>query len=152
MSRIEILKYPDPMLCTKCSPSLPIDSNYRVQDILDLLTHCLLNTPGAIGLSAPQIGIPKRVFVVRIPGDVCLSFVNPEILARSNELVRSGEACLSIPNRQGVVLRAKDIYLQFEDMYGGKAKLFYDGDVAFCIQHEMDHLDGILFIDKLIGK
>ena len=107
-----------------------------------------MHTKKGIGLAAPQIGIPLRFFVTDVPGDKPRLFINPEISFRSEEKESALEGCLSLPGKSASVKRAKKIHVAATDLKGRKFLLCCGGLLARCIQHEYDHLDGILFIDK----
>ncbi|ADK80781.1 peptide deformylase [Sediminispirochaeta smaragdinae] len=102
-----------------------------------------------VGLAAPQIGVLKRLFVCHVRGDVPRVFINPEIIGTSQEQVRYEEGCLSIPGIYADVLRPESIQVQAIDENGKAFKLAAEGLLARVIQHEMDHLKGVLFIDHL---
>ena len=107
--------------------------------------------PG-IGLAAPQVGVLKRFFVVDVGEDDARDprfFINPEITERSAEKSVYEEGCLSLPKHYADVERAEAISLRYRDRDGAQRTLDADGMLARCIQHEMDHLDGILFVDHL---
>lgn len=104
--------------------------------------------PPGLGLSAPQIGIIKRVFVARIRNKI-KGFVNPKILKLSQKEVTIMEGCLSIPELYGHVIRPAEIDLESCDKHGKFFKKHYKGLAARIIQHEIDHLNGILFIDHV---
>ncbi|MDO5022564.1 MAG: peptide deformylase [Eubacteriales bacterium] len=101
-----------------------------------------------IGLAAPQIGIKRRMVVVDV-GEGLMEFINPEIISSSEETDETAEGCLSVPGRRGMVVRPKRIKLKAKDRYGEDFTLEADGLLARCIQHELDHLDGVLYVDKM---
>ncbi|MCX8102759.1 MAG: peptide deformylase, partial [Geminicoccaceae bacterium] len=104
--------------------------------------------PGIAGLAAPQLGLSVRVIAV-MEGDACRIFLNPEILVRSPRVVRGQEACLSLPHVTAEVDRAAEIVFRAFDPERGEVTLGAEGWLAAVVQHEVDHLDGILFIDRL---
>jgi len=104
--------------------------------------------PEGLGLSAPQIGLLKRIIVVKT-GKTIRTFINPKIDSVSKEKTTTIEGCLSVPLYYGEVTRPKEIDILFQDEGGKKIRRHYRGIVATVIQHEIDHLNGILFIDYL---
>lgn len=103
-----------------------------------------------IGLAAPQIGITRRIAVVDVSEErnELLELINPEIIEKSG-MCQMQEGCLSVPARQGVVSRPEKITLKYQTRKGEEKLLQADGILARCIQHELDHLDGILYVDKM---
>ena len=106
---------------------------------------------GGQGLAAPQIGVSSRIAVVDVPprkGDRYV-LINPRAVAASEERTRGLEGCLSIPGVWGVVERPAEVLVEAMDSGGGHLRLEADGELARCLQHEIDHLDGVLYIDHL---
>ena len=125
--------------------------------LLDDMAQTMREAPG-IGLAAPQIGVQERVIVVELPEDdedpqsgKLYEFINPEIVFRSNEEVEGEEGCLSIPNIVGDVWRAERIVLKGQDRHGKPQKLEAKDWLARAFQHEVDHVNGVLFIDRVEG-
>ncbi len=147
MAVLDILEYPDEVLRQVSAPVQVFDSTLQglVEDLLDTLEHS-----GAIGLSAPQAGVLQQVLVVHVPGDDygAQVYINPEILGRA-KLGLVEESCLSVPGIVGNVLRATQIHVRAQDTNGQHFERALEGMHAVCLQHEMDHLAGGLFIDKL---
>lgn len=112
----------------------------------------LMRKKSGVGLAAPQIGIPERFFVVQVPGEQPIAFVNPEIIETSLETVDFTEGCLSVPGVWGDVSRPESIRIQAMNADGKVFRLNADGYLARIIQHEYDHLNGVLFVDHLKGK
>jgi peptide deformylase len=102
-----------------------------------------------IGLAGPQVGLLQRIFVVHIEGDVARCFINPSIIGTSQDLVKYEEGCLSIPGMYADVVRPARVKVQAWNERGRPFNLDADGLLARAIQHEYDHLDGVLFIDHL---
>lgn len=102
-----------------------------------------------VGLAAPQIGVSQRVFVIDLggDGDAPLVFVNP-VVKRIGEVIRREEGCLSIPGVHKLVKRVDRVHVQAKDQYGAVFEMVVGGLMAICIQHENDHLDGRLMIDR----
>ena len=150
MTTRKILIEPDPILRKKCSPLEKVDDQTRklMKDMLETM----YKAPG-IGLAAIQIGILKRIVVIDISKDEekksPLFLVNPEIIFRSKNTSVYEEGCLSVPNYFAEINRPKKCEVDYMDYDGKKKTLIADGLLATCIQHEIDHLEGILFIDYL---
>ncbi|MDR3333471.1 MAG: peptide deformylase [Treponema sp.] len=102
-----------------------------------------------IGLAGPQVGLMKRIFVIHVEGDVPRVFINPSILETSQETIKYEEGCLSIPNVWADVIRSRNVRVQAWNEKGRPFSLEVEGIMARVIQHEYDHLEGILFIDRL---
>ncbi len=146
----KILTEPDPFLRQKSSNVEEV--NDEVRSLMDDMLETMYDAPG-IGLAAIQIGIPKRIIVIDLSKKDekknPLYFVNPEILDKSNDDASYEEGCLSVPNQFAEISRPDTCTVKFLD-YNGKEKILEaKGLLATCIQHEMDHLEGILFIDYL---
>ena len=109
----------------------------------------LMKKKSGVGLAAPQIGIPERFFVVQVPGEQPIAFVNPEIIETSLETVDFTEGCLSVPGVWGDVSRPASVRIQAVNADGKMFRLDADGYLARIIQHEFDHLNGVLFVDRL---
>lgn len=138
----------DPVLREECRPVDGVDGDVR-QLVADLL-ETMYEADG-IGLAAPQVGVPVRIFVydVRdedVPGGV---LINPRIVEQSEATERDVEGCLSIPGLQEVVERPATVVMEGMDEEGEDVRLEADGLLARCLQHEYDHLDGVLFFDRV---
>ena len=107
----------------------------------------MVKSDGA-GLAAPQIGIPERIIAVQERGKIGV-YANPEIIKRSPAMQLYEEGCLSVPGKFGIVERHKRITLRALDRHGRRVELELSGFLAVAFQHEIDHLDGVLFIDKV---
>lgn len=145
-----ILTAPDPRLKTISKPVAGVDDELRA--LMDDMLETMYDAPG-IGLAAIQIGVPKRVIVMDLAGKdeprAPQYFVNPEILWKSDELAFYEEGCLSVPEMYEDVQRPARIKARWLDYHGNPVEVEADGMLATCLQHEMDHLEGILFIDHL---
>ncbi|RME26792.1 MAG: peptide deformylase [Deltaproteobacteria bacterium] len=142
--------YPDPVLRQKCKPVEEVDD--EVRSLLDDLVQSMYAHRG-IGLAAPQIGEPVRVAVVDVgqqegEPDV-IELVNPEIVERSDETAEYEEGCLSLPEEYETVIRPARVTVRALDREGKSIEIEADGLLATALQHEIDHLDGRLFIDYL---
>ena len=133
--------------------SNPVDHvGEEEQKLMDDMLETMYAAPG-IGLAAIQIGIPKRIIVMDISREKenknPLHFVNPEIVWKANEDIIYEEGCLSVPNQFAEINRPKECHVKYLDYFGQPQLLKAQGLLATCIQHEIDHLEGILFIDYL---
>jgi peptide deformylase len=147
MSILNILHFPDPRLRQKAAPVAEVDDSIRT--LVDDMFETMYEAPG-IGLAAVQVNVLKRVIVIDISEDKSQPqcFINPE-LVESHGHEKMDEGCLSVPGIYEPVTRAKDIRVRYLDRDGKQQELEVDGLLAVCIQHEMDHLDGKLFVDYL---
>jgi peptide deformylase len=128
-----------------------VDLPGLVQDLGDTLAHWRRETGYGRGIAAPQIGVPKRVIFLKLPGDAPWLLVNPEILLPSEEKILVWDACLSFLSIFMQVERHKEITVRYQDL-GGQSKEVRAGlakDLSELLQHEIDHLDGILCIDRV---
>jgi len=150
MSLHEIVRWPDPRLATACKPVAKITPEIR--KLANDMLETMYAAPGR-GLAAPQVGVLSRVFVMdttwkdgtRDP----MVFVNPEILTASEERATLAEGCLSIPGVSVEVTRSLRVRLRWTDLEGQRCERAFDGFPAACVQHEMDHLDGIVTLDRV---
>ena len=150
MALKQILTEPNKILREKSSSVDKVDED--VQKLIDDMLETMYAAPG-IGLAAIQVGVPKRVIVLDIaPKDSPrnpMCFVNPEILKKSENNSTYEEGCLSVPGQFAEIDRPDKCHIKYLDYYGQPKELVAEGMLATCIQHEMDHLEGILFIDYL---
>jgi peptide deformylase len=146
----KILTEPDPFLRQKSS--IVEDVNDEIRTLMNDMLETMYNAPG-IGLAAIQIGVPKRVIVIDLSRDNEKKnpsyFVNPEIITNSNNDAIYEEGCLSVPGQFAEINRPDKCKIKYLDYNGSEKTLEAEGLLATCIQHEMDHLEGILFIDYL---
>jgi len=155
MAILPILEVPDPRLKTISTPVETFDADLKT--LVNDMTETMYAAPG-IGLAAIQVGVPKRLLVIDLQeeegaGDEPVRnprvFVNPEILDPSNEHSLYNEGCLSVPDQYAEVERPAQIRARWQDLDGKVHEETMTGLMATCLQHEMDHLEGILFIDHL---
>jgi peptide deformylase len=149
MALLDILEAPDRRLTTVCSPVERIDD--EVLRLLDDMLETMYAAPG-IGLAAPQVGVLKRAFVADLGDERARApvfVINPELLERSAATSLAEEGCLSLPKQFGEVARAERVRLRYLDRAGEACEIEAEGLLARCLQHELDHLDGILFVDHL---
>ncbi len=152
MSEYKIVTAPNPALKQKSSPVDMVDDMVRAQ--MNGMLQTMYDAPG-IGLAANQVGILNRVLVMDLssrdddekPNPICMA--NPEIIYKSEELSTMEEGCLSVPKQYADVERPKIVRVKYLDYNGKVAELEADNLLSHCVQHEIDHLDGILFIDHL---
>ena len=150
MALREILTEPNEILRKK---SLLVDQvDGDIQKLMDDMLETMYFAPG-IGLAAIQVGIPKRVIVLDIarkdePKNP-MYFINPEIITKSKDSLAYEEGCLSVPGQFAEITRSSNCYIKYLDYYGQPQEFKTEGLLATCIQHEIDHLEGILFIDYL---
>ena len=119
----------------------------RLGVLLDDMAETMYEADG-VGLAAPQVGVLKRVVVIDV-GDGLLELINPEILWSEGEVV-GPEGCLSVPGRRGTVARPEKVRVHAQDRKGNHVEVEGEGLLAVCLCHEMDHLDGVLYVDKMI--
>lgn len=147
---LPILIAPDPALKTRARP-VAVQDAAALHDLLPRMLATMYRAPG-IGLAAPQVGVSLRVTVIDLmPGEKPspIVLVNPEVIAASEELATREEGCLSLPGQYADVTRPARVRVRYFDERGGKQEIEAVGLLAACLQHEIDHLDGILFVDHL---
>lgn len=147
---LPILVAPHAALKQRCRPVGPGDSA-TIRDLVPRMFHAMYHAPG-IGLAAPQVGTLLRVAVIDLqPADKRDPHVliNPEIVAASTELATREEGCLSLPHMFAEVTRPARVKVRYTDLAGARREIEGDDLLAACLQHEIDHLDGILFVDHL---
>ena len=149
MSKKKILIEPDPILRKKCKPLENVDDDVR--KLMNDMLETMYKAPG-IGLAAIQVGILKRIVVIDISKEEKknpLFLANPEIIYKSKNTSVYEEGCLSLPGQFAEIERPAECHIKYIDYNGKEKKLETKGLLATCIQHEIDHLNGILFIDYL---
>jgi|SRR5688572_3202646 len=150
MALLPILTAPDPRLKKKAQPVATVDDGIR-RLMADML-ETMYAAPG-IGLAAPQVGVSQRVLVLDVAREgeppSPMKVVNPEIVWASDDDAAYEEGCLSVPEHYAEVVRPRAVKVRYLDETGAEREIEADGLLATCIQHEIDHLDGVLFIDHL---
>ena len=147
MALRNIVKIGDPILNKKCRAVEKFDD--KLSDLIDDMFETMYDANG-VGLAAPQVGMLKRVVVIDV-GDGPMELVNPEITLTEGEQ-KEYEGCLSVPGKQGMCIRPAKVQVKAQDRHG-KWQVFTGEHLkARCFCHELDHLDGILFTSKVIGK
>ncbi len=150
MAQLPIITAPDPRLKIKARPVPAVDHKTRrlMDDMLDTMYGAI-----GIGLAAPQVGQSSRVIVLDVAREgekpQPLQLANPEILWRSPELTTGNEGCLSLPEHYAEVTRPAKIRLRYLDYQNEIREIEASGLLAMCVQHEIDHLDGVLFVDHI---
>ena len=147
---LPILLAPNPALKLRTKPVRASDAA-AMRDLIPRMFATMYQAPG-IGLAAPQVGSPFRLAVVDLmPGDARapIVLVNPEVVGRSEEQATREEGCLSLPGQYADVTRPARVRIRYEDAAGARQEIEAEGLLAACLQHEIDHLDGVLFVDHL---
>jgi peptide deformylase len=151
MAVLQILKYPDPLLREPAKPVRDIDA--RIATAVENLAETMYAAPG-VGLAATQVGIPERIIVLDVhgpdeaPGERLLKLINPEIAEREGEIVWE-EGCLSVPDLTAPVKRARRILVRGWTTEETEVQIEAEELLAVALQHEIDHLEGTLFLDHL---
>src|SRR5438105_1542235 len=150
LETLPVLIAPHPLLKARARPVGPQDAE-KIRELLPRMYATMYRAPG-IGLAAPQVGVGLRVTVVDLMADqkrAPISLINPEILGFSDAVATREEGCLSIPGQYADVTRPARVKVRYLDAEGARREIEADGLLAACLQHEIDHLDGILFTDHL---
>ena len=150
MAQLSIIVAPDPRLNQPCEAVGTVDA--EIVRLMDDMLETMYAAPG-IGLAAPQVGVLKRIIVADVSKDpdhpAPMQLVNPEIVWASDELRDYEEGCLSLPDHYAPVTRPARVRIRYLDRAGKVCEIEADGLLATCLQHEMDHLDGVLFVDHI---
>ena len=150
MTVLEIKLLPDPILRKKASPLEKVSE--EVKKILNDMAETMYNAPG-IGLAGNQVGVLKRLVVMDCSTDEedpnLIKMINPEIVNSSDEKEELEEGCLSIPDHKSIVKRPANVKVKYLNIDGIEKTLDAEGLLAACVQHEIDHLNGILFVDHI---
>ena len=147
---LSILIAPNPVLKARCRPVEPADTE-QVRALLPRMFASMYQAPG-IGLAAPQVGVLLRLCIVDLMPEkkrAPIVMINPEVIAESEDLASREEGCLSLPGQYAQVVRPSRVKVRFTDETGGRRELEGEGLLSACMQHEIDHLDGVLFVDHL---
>jgi peptide deformylase len=150
MALLDIIVAPDPRLKRKCEPVERVD--VTTAKLMDDMLETMYDAPG-IGLAAPQVGVAKRIIVVDPAGEKAppqpIKMANPEIIWSSDEKKIHEEGCLSLPQEYDMVERPDKIRVRYLDEKNQQQEIDADGLLSVVIQHEMDHLNGVLFVDHI---
>lgn len=145
MAVLQLRVYPDPVLRQKAKRVKKIDRS--ISKLIDDMVETMYAT-GGVGLAAPQVGVSLRVAVIEIPGEETIVLVNPEIVKRSGEMEVT-EGCLSVPGYRGDIKRSARVTAKALDRNGKEFRIKGEGLLAEALEHEIDHLNGTLYIDHL---
>lgn len=147
MAVLEIRTLPDPVLRQKAKKVSKLDGSIQklIDDMIDTM-----HTNAGVGLAAPQVGVSLRVAVIELPGEEIIPLINPEITKRQGERVVQ-EACLSVPGYQGEIERSVTVKVKALDRQGKEFRLKGEELLAQALEHEIDHLDGTVYVDHIEG-
>lgn len=147
MAVLKIRTLPDPVLRQKARKVNKIDGSIQklIDDMIDTM-----HTNAGVGLAAPQIGVSLCIAVIEIPGEEVITLINPEIIKRQGERMVQ-EACLSVPGYQGEIKRAVTVKVKAQDRQGKEFRLKGEELLAQALEHEIDHLDGTVYVDHIEG-
>lgn len=145
MAVLQMRVYPDPVLRQKAKRVPKVDGTVLklIDDMIDTM-----HATGGVGLAAPQVGVSLRVAVIEIPGEETIALVNPEIVKRSGE-IEVTEGCLSLPGYRGDIKRSTKVTVKGLDRQGKEIRIKGEGLLAEALEHEIDHLNGTLYFDRL---
>lgn len=145
MALRKIVTVGDPILTKVCRPVIKFDQKLAIliEDMIETM-----HDAGGVGLAGPQVGILRRVVVIDA-GDEDLELVNPEIVEQSEQTQTDAEGCLSLPGKYGLVPRAERVVVRAQDRYGECYEYEGEGLLARCFLHELDHLDGHMYTEKV---
>ena len=146
MAVLQIRTLPDPVLRQKAKRVTKIDDS--IQKLIDDMIDTLHSDPNRAGLAAPQVGMLLRIAVIEVPEQELVTMINPEIVKREGERIVQ-EGCLSVPGYFGEIKRAVTVKVKARDRYGKEFRLKAQGLLAQALEQEIEHLDGILYIDHL---
>ena len=150
MALLSIIKAPDTILKKRCAPVERVDDEIR--RVMDDMLETMYDAPG-LGLAAPQVGVLKRIIVIDTPDPEGnrqpFRMANPEVVAASDEILLREEGCLSFPDQYEEVERPATVRVRYLDHENEVRELEAEGIQAVCVQHEIDHLDGVLLVDHL---
>jgi peptide deformylase len=146
MTVLQIRTLPDPVLRQKAKKVTKIDNS--IQKLIDDMIDTLHADPNRAGLAAPQVGVLLRIAVIEVPEYELITLINPEIIKKEGERIVQ-EGCLSIPGYFGEIKRAVTVKVKAQNRYGKEFRLKAQGLLAQALEQEIEHLDGILYIDHL---
>jgi peptide deformylase len=146
MAVLQIRTLPDPVLRQKAKRVTKIDGS--IQKLIDDMIDTLRADPNRAGLAAPQVGVLLRVAVIEVPEQELITMINPELVKKEGERIVQ-EGCLSVPGYFGEIKRAVTVKVKARDRYGKQFRLKAQGLLAQALEQEIEHLDGILYIDHL---
>lgn len=146
MAVLPIHTLPDPVLKQKAKKVKTIDGS--IKKLINDMTETLKASPGRVGLAAPQVGISLRVIVIGLPEEEAIVLVNPEIVRKRGERLVD-EGCLSVPGYFGQIKRAESVTAKGRDQNGKEVRIKAEGLLAQALEHEIDHLNGLFYLDHL---
>jgi peptide deformylase len=146
MAVLQIRTLPDPILRQKAKKVTRIDNS--VQKLIDDMIDTLRADPNRAGVAAPQVGVLLRIAVIELPEQELITLINPEMVKKEGERIVQ-EGCLSIPGYFGEIKRAETVKVKAKDRYGKQFRLKAEGLLAQALEQEIEHLDGVLYIDHL---
>jgi len=149
MAVLPLTKMGDAVLHHKAKRVRRIDDS--VQKLIDDMIETMHDIGGAAGLAAPQVGVPLQVIVVEMPDEEPLAIVNPEVVKSvgEHEVV---EGCLSLPGYKGTLKRFEKVTVKGRDRHGKEIRIKADGLLAHALQHEIDHINGVVYVDRLESR
>ncbi|GAH98252.1 unnamed protein product [marine sediment metagenome] len=145
MAVLKIRTLPDPVLRQKAKRVANIDGS--IQKLIDDMIDTMHAAPG-VGLAAPQIGVLLRIAIIELPGEELITLINPAIIKKQGERIVA-EACLSVPGYQGEIKRSVTVKVKAQDRQGKEIRLKGEELLAHALEHELDHLNGTLYIDHI---
>jgi len=146
MAVLSVHVFPDPILKQKSKRVRIIDGS--IQKLISDMIETMHSVPGRVGLAAAQVGIPLRVIVIGLPEEEDIALINPEIVRRTGERLID-EGCLSLPGYVGQIKRAESVTVKGRNQNGKEIRIKADGLLAQALEHEIDHINGKLYIDHL---
>ncbi len=146
MAVLQIRTLPDPILRQKAKKVTRIDNS--VQKLIDDMIDTLRADPNRAGVAAPQVGVLLRIAVIELPEQELITLINPEMVKKEGERIVQ-EGCLSIPGYFGEIRRAETVKVKAKDRHGKQFRLKAEGLLAQALEQEIEHLDGVLYIDHL---
>ena len=149
MAVLQIRTLPDSVLRQKAKRVTKIDKSF--QKLIDYMIYTLHADPNRAGLAAPQVGVLLRIAVIELPEQELITLINPEIVKKEGERIVQ-EGCLSIPGYFGEIERAETVKVKAQDRYGKQFRLKAEGFLAQALEQEIEHLDGVLYIDHLESR
>jgi peptide deformylase len=146
MAILPLAMMDNPVLHQKAKRVRKIDGS--IQKLIDDMIETMHNIGGAAGLAAPQVGVPLQVVVIELPGEDVITLINPEVVKSWGERDVT-EGCLSLPGYRGEIKRSESVTVKGRDRHGKEIRLKADGLLAQALEHEIDHINGVVYIDHL---
>jgi peptide deformylase len=149
MAILPLAMMDNPVLHQKAKRVRRIDGS--IQKLIDDMIETMHHIGGAAGLAAPQVGVPLQVVVIELPGEDVITLINPEVVKRWGERDVT-EGCLSLPGYRGEIKRSESVTVKGRDRRGKEIRLKADGLLAQALEHEIDHINGVVYIDHLESR